>query len=177
MTKEELIKEHDENRRMLVKKYGAYWYFISQDVLTLIKLEKMFENKGYVTKRKQFESMFRFYADIYNGDKCIASIQNIGTYPAIEFFEGCKEYAKEFVNEECIIAPIPGIHRVLDWHEVEEEKYHMLAGGQTILHVKPFVFTCEEVDEFLIGIHKDQNKVDEAIEKSIRETPQSMKEI
>lgn len=129
------------------------------NVLGLSKIEKLVEAKGFTTNRISIDRSA--YTEIHFNNKIVGIIEATGNFPTVTFDKGCRKHAEKFLKDDDVIAPIKGIHRILDWHDVKKEKMHCLAGGQTVLHFKPFDFSVEYVGKFL----KD-TKLDSVIEKS-----------
>ncbi len=71
-------------------------------------------------------------------------------FPSIQLHKRKRKFAKKF-KTDLLIKPIKGVHRVLDWHTVSGYE-HRLAGGQTVLHGTPSVFTKELMDEWIIKL-------------------------
>lgn len=63
-------------------------------------------------------------------------------------------------KSDLVIEPIEGVHRVLGWHEIEG-KYHILAGGQIVLHFIPMDITEEIAEKFFKGNKISQKMIDE----------------
>jgi hypothetical protein len=148
MTKEEYMKKHDEIRNAIVEKYGDFMYFMIVGLFDIIELEKICEEQGWITKRKNFTDSYQIYSVIYDGDTVIGHIESIG-FPSIEFCKKKRKYAEKIKNNPIFIKPIIGLHRVLDWHTVRG-KFHCLAGGQTILHSIPIEISDDKIQDFII---------------------------
>ena len=153
LTSEQFMDRYNEIKKPIVDHFGAYLYFLSSNVLNLNELEKMVEKQGFETERKQYQdNSMSFYTDIKRNGKIVGNI-SVQVFPSIEWYKGSQKYAKLFVDEPLCIKPLPGVHRVLDWH-TKRGKFHVLAGGQTVLHFLPFELTVDTVTTFLnrIGI-------------------------
>lgn len=148
MTKEEYINHYDEIRNTLFEKYGKFFGYLIIDVFNILHMEKACEEVGLTTKRSHYnKESFQFYSEIYDKEKLIGIISNQGT-PEIQFLNRCRKYTKLIERRNDIIEPIDGVHRVLRWHTVKG-KYHILAGGETVLHFLPVKITDEDAIDFL----------------------------
>lgn len=76
--------------------------------------------------------------------KVIGTAECQATFPSITFDKGQRRHAKIFEKEPEFIAPIKGVHQLLDWHTVKG-KLHCLSGGQTVLHLEKVEPTDEEI--------------------------------
>lgn len=121
-------------------------------------------------KRIKNEHHHSAHTEVYFNDKQIAYVEIMGNFPSITFEKGYRKHAMNFIAEDYVIAPIVGVHRILDWHEVKKGKMHCLAAGQTVLHLKPFNFTVSEVGAWL-----QETGLEKMIEKSKETTPNALK--
>lgn len=145
MTKEEFMTRHEEFKNRLCEKYGAFLYFLATDILNINYAEKICQIAGFTTERKG--ELGNVYSLLKYNDEVIGSIY-LREFPLIELFKRKRKFAKKLQSHPDIIAPIEGIHGVLEWHTVKG-KLHCLAGGETVLHLIPLNITNEMMDEFL----------------------------
>lgn len=170
--KEKYLKRFYEIKNRVVKKYGAYLYFLIADIINICAIEKVVEDAGFTTKRINLKENGLTYSEVYKGDKHIASIQGGYGFATIEFVPRNKGLARKLSKNELFIEPIKGVHRVLDWHEVED-KMHILAGGEIVLHAIPNELsdeTCKDffkdfTDEMIENIKK---KEEETLSEGVR---------
>jgi len=156
LTKEEYIARQDMIHNPIIEKYGLIIHYLLADVFNISAMEKICENLGYTTVRVKYEmDKFSFYSQLYFGKKLIGTISNQGL-PSIELYKRNKKHAAIISKDDKFITPIKGIHRVLDWHEVQG-KYHILANNEIVLHFLPVVIDEEMITEFLnkTGLSKD----------------------
>ena len=157
-TKKEFIEYYEGIKARLCEKFGSYLYFLSNDIITLNTIEEKVSSLGYGVERKHNSGIY--YTTITWEEKEIGVINIQGSFPSIEVFKGNRtKHATKFAKLEGVIEPIMGIHRVLDWHEVKG-KFHILAGGETIIHFLPLDISVETVIDFLTKV-KMIDKVEE----------------
>lgn len=146
MTKEEYITLYKNIQEPIVEKYGSFLYFLINDIVSVRNMETICEKYGFTTERVVEPRCV--YSKLFYNSKLIGCISTNQGSPSIEFNKRCRKYSRMLIGCEEIIEPIEGIHRILEWHDVEG-KLHKLAGGQTILHFKPFEITEDEMIRFL----------------------------
>ena len=133
----------------LIKKY-QFVYLLINDIININNAEELIIKYGFTVKRvTECFPKDRFYSEIFSNNKLVGFIDLQG-FPHI-IFEPRKRkliIVSKIMNDELIIKPINGIHRILDWHNVKN-KMHCLAGGQTILHLAPIVLTEEIIKEYI----------------------------
>jgi hypothetical protein len=147
MTKDEFMSYVDGIKNPLYTKYGAFLWYLANDVLTIGYLETICENMGFTTERAQLPETYTVYSKLLKDGKEIGIISNQG-FPTIELYNRCRKYSKLIVKSKETIEPIKGVHRVLEWHTVKG-KLHILAGGQTVIHFLPLNITDDEMVKFL----------------------------
>jgi len=148
MTKENFMSRWNNIKNPLCEKYGVLLYFLASDVINISHMEKVCEEMGYKTKRKQFEGAPTMaFSEIYHEDKHIGNIDNQGL-PSVQIYKRNGKHATKISAHETIIEPIKGVHRILDWHTTKG-KFHKLAGGEIVLHFLPVDITDEIMNDFL----------------------------
>lgn len=149
MTKEEYIKYYYDIKNNIIEKYSMCFGYLIIDIYNILKIEKVFEELGFITKRKTYTDspLSEFYSEIYDKEKLIGII-SINGVPQVRLLNRCRKYAKLIEKREDVIEPIEGIHRILRWHTIKG-KYHILAGGETVLYFLPVKITDEEAIDFL----------------------------
>lgn len=162
MTKEEFLTRFNNIKNPLCDKYGGFLYFLASDVLNISHMEKVCQSYGYTTNRVRYGSG-SFYSEIKYNEKIIGAIENQGGFPSIEIYNRQRKHAKIISENETVIKGIKGVHGILDWHTTKG-KFHILAGGQTVLHFLPLDITDEMMIDFLTKT-KLINHVDEFKEK------------
>jgi hypothetical protein len=143
MKKEEFLKIYYDNNELISKKTSQYFYNIIHNIFNINNLREYVESKGYTTKRCTVN--MEAYDEIYFGDKNIGYIK-CSIFPEIYLNKGCRRHGKGL--SEKAIAPIVGVHRVLEWHDIKQ-KLHCLAGGQTVLYFNEVEISDEEIDDFV----------------------------
>lgn len=151
MTKDEFMTQHEECKHRLCEKYGGFLYYLATEILNINHVEKICEEAGFTTERKHERVQDQVVGNVYsilkyNGQE-IGHIYLRG-FPLIELFNRKRKFSKKLQSHPDIIAPIEGVHGVLEWHTVRG-KLHCFAGGQTVLHFIPINITNEMMDEFL----------------------------
>ena len=131
----------------LIEKYSIV-YFLVRDVLNINKCEDIIKEFGFTVKRitKDYKDRGILYSEVFYNEKEVACIDLQG-FPTIMFHKRQRKLAKLIINHTDVIAPIPGIHRILEWHSVKNKKLQCLAGGQTIMHILPVELTEEILDD------------------------------
>ena len=81
-------------------------------------------------------------------------------FPSIELLKRNKKHAIKISKSNLVIEPIKGVHRVLEWHETEG-KFHILAGGEIVLHFIPVDITIEMAQKFFEKNKITQDIIDE----------------
>jgi hypothetical protein len=148
MTSEEFILKYNRWKDPLIKEYGEYLYFLASDVV-IYEIEAKVENLGYKTVRKKIHT--NTFSDILFDGKVIGTIENVGL-PTIMVNRGFRtEHARKFSKLDGVIEPIQGVHRILEWHEVEG-KLHKLAGGETIINFMPYEISLEYMRKFSVNM-------------------------
>ncbi len=145
MNKQEFLKINDSQQKRISEKYGVFMYFMISNLFNVNTLSKIVEEKGYKTERITIHGTA--YDEIYHNNKRIGRIECVGSYPQIIFEKRCRQHAKKFA--EYAITPIKGVHRILDWHDVKENKLHCLARGETVLHFQSPDISNEKIDKFI----------------------------
>ena len=147
MTKEEFLVYNDSIKTPHCAKYGAFLWFLANDILTINHIENICEKMGFTTERVRIPQTYSVYAKLFKDGKEIGTISNQGL-PTIELYNRCRKYSKLIVKSKETIEPIEGVHRVLAWHTVKG-KLHILAKGQTVIHFLPLNITDEDMVDFL----------------------------
>jgi len=171
MTKNEYMKIHDRVHNTLTKKYGSMLYFLCVDILNLSQMEKVVHNLGYKTIRKKID--YTPYDILYHNDKEIGKLVPCVGFPSIELKKRNKKHARIISKSELVIEPIIGVHRILDWHEVDG-KFQILAGGEIVLNFIPVDITIEMAEKFFKDSKISQSMIDEI--KSNQPTDEELNE-
>ena len=134
--------------KSLMDKYKLA-YFLVSDVIHINKLETLVEKYGFTVERqdKDYLTSHVLWSKVLFEDKIVGHIDLQG-FPSIEFHKRKRKLAAIVVKDDMVIAPIEGIHRILDWHTVKG-KMHCLVGGETVLHVLPDEMTEEVMTEWI----------------------------
>lgn len=157
MTKEEFLTKTESNRKALVDEFGAFVYFLATCVMSLSKVEQFIEAKGFTTKRvPSGTSALEVYTQVRFDGKYVADIRSTGNFTTINFHNHCRKFAEKLVRENWVMAPIKDVHRILDWHDIKKDKMQCLAGGETVLHVEPFLFTVDQVQKFVVDMNLEE---------------------
>lgn len=145
MTKEEFRNKYGFNFK-LADKYG-FIYLTIDAIVTINRLEKLVEAAGFTVKRitKYFNINGVLYSEIYYNEKIVGTIDLQG-FPSIIFDKGKRKLASLIEENELVIPPIKGVHRILEWHTVKGKR-HCLAGGETVLHCLPTEMTEDFIKE------------------------------
>jgi len=163
MTKEEFLTIFNNIKNPLCDKYGGFLYFLASDVINISHMEKVCQSFGYTTNRIRY--FHSFYSEIKFNEKVIGVIDNHGL-PSIKIYNKQRKHAKIISEHENIIEGIIGVHGILDWHTTKG-KFHILAGGETVLHFLPLNITDEMMIDFLTKTklidHVDEFKENEKI--------------
>lgn len=159
MTKQHLLKRHDEIKIRVCEKYGTRLYFLISNIFNVSKLENLVESFGYQTKRKN--QGHDIFSEIYENEKLIGIIESRVGWPTIEIFKfkGNKKIARKLAQSDIIIEPVKGFHRILDWHDVDG-KLQILGGGQIILNAISDLLDMDMCDKFLQDIKITQEMID-----------------
>lgn len=151
MKKQDFIEYYEGNKASLCEQFGAYLYFLSNEIITLSTIEERVSSLGYEVERKHSRNCNSYYTIIKWEGKEIGVI-DIQGFPSIEIYKGNRiKHATKFAKLEGTIEPIKGVHRILDWHDVKG-KFHILAGGETIIHFLPLDLSTDTVIDFLTKV-------------------------
>ncbi len=133
---------------LLMKKYTMSYLIVSA-IANIVRCEKILTDLGFTVERntEHFNTIGILFSKVFWNGEEVGSI-DIQGFPAIEFNKKKRHLAARLEDSEFVIAPIKGIHRVLDWHTTSG-KMHKLAGGQTVMHVEPVWFTEESFQEWV----------------------------
>ena len=137
--------------KSLMDKYNLA-YFLVSDVIHINKLEALVEKYGFAVERqdKDYLTTNVLWSKVLFENKIVGHIDLQG-FPSIEFYKRKRKLAALVAKDDMVIAPIEGIHRILDWHTVKN-KMHCLAGGETVLHVLPEEMTEEIMVEWVVKL-------------------------
>jgi len=86
----------------------------------------------------------RLYTLLKMDGKTVGEMRCTGVFPEIMIDRRKRKYAKIAAQLEGAIAPIKGVHSVLEWHTIKEKKLHCLAGGETLIHLRPLKLSVED---------------------------------
>lgn len=162
MTKDEFINRYETNRDMIInhfdkkddEHYSYMIYMMASMIFNITYMEELVEKLGYTTKRRQLSDKWTCVSDIYHNDEQIGVISCL-VYPEIMMYKGHKGISKEISKDVNALVPIEGHHRILDWHDVED-KLHLLAGGEIVIHFLPLELSIEKVEKFVNNTKLDQ---------------------
>ena len=142
----EEFKKRYSLKTELIEKYSIVYLLIS-DVLNINRCESIVKTFGFSVERitKDYKERGILYSKVFYNEKEVAYIGLQG-FPTITFHKRQRKLAKLIVNHTDVISPIPGIHRILEWHSVKDKKLHCLAGGETVIHVLPAELNMEILD-------------------------------
>lgn len=149
MTKKEFMKEHDEQSSALTKEFGSYFYFLGSEILNLSYYERELENLGFEIERITKNGPMNLYTILKMDGKTVGNLRCTGAFPEVMIDKRKRKYAKIIAQLENAIAPIKGVHSVLEWHTIKDKKLHCLAGGQTLIHLKPLKISVEDFQEWI----------------------------
>ena len=136
MLKQDFLKEHNKHSDSIIEEFGNFIYFMSTEVISLSVIEKEIESIGYTTKRITDTGVLTLYTEVYFENKLIGILSISGTFPEINVLKRNRKHARAIAQLLSAIEPVKGVHRILDWHDIKEEKLHCLANGSTIVHFK-----------------------------------------
>lgn len=146
----ERFKEMFSSRTYLQDKFGLAYYLVS-DVININKAEELVTKYGYTVERQTDDYVSRYFlwSKVFYDGKLVGAIDLQG-FPSIEFSKRTRKIItnSNITQDDLVIKPIIGIHRILDWHTVKG-KMHCLAGGETILHLMPTELTDELIQEWV----------------------------
>ena len=136
----------------LIKKYGIHAYLLIQNIIDINNAEKLLENSGFTVKRitDKYIKTGLMFSEIYYQDKLVGEIDLQG-FPSIMFYKRKRKLVSLIKENDLIMKPIKGVHRILDWHTVKGNM-HCLAGGETVLHCIPTIMTEELIEEWIIKL-------------------------
>jgi hypothetical protein len=162
VNKIEFLEKVESQRERIHKRYGSFMYYFIVDLFNINYISQLIEtNKDYKTVRISSRLSMVSYDEIYYQDNLIGTVRCMGSFPEVTFYKNYRKHALKF--KEHAIAPIMGVHRVLEWHEIKSEKLHCLAGGETILHFMPIEINNKKIDSFI-----KENKLEKLLGESLR---------
>src|ERR1043165_7589643 len=105
-------------KRDLMAKYGLA-YLIVDAIVNINRCEAMLEERGFTVRRvtEHFDRGLLYSVVLMNGVE-VGQIDLQG-FPSVEFVKGKRHVAALIEDCDLVIAPIPTIHRILDWHTVK----------------------------------------------------------
>lgn len=168
---------YNERQNRISEKYGLYLYYLIQSIFNVNHLEELVEEQGYEVKRIKDYWPHALYSEILFDGKMIGTLHG-DVIPNITIDRRQRtRHARPLVNAiDELTTPTKGIHRILEWHEVEG-KMHKLAGGETVLYIDPVEISNEEIDDFLTktGLIDKVEQFKEEDKKALQDLKETLK--
>lgn len=140
------IEKFEEQQKRIVDTYGAYMYYLIINIFNVNYMSSIFDDiDDYTTVRKTTTTK-EIYDELFYKGTHIGHISS-SVFPCIEFYKKYRKHAKMFAKYA--IEPIPGYHRILEWHDIKYKKMHCLAGGETVLHFDFADISNDDIDKFI----------------------------
>jgi hypothetical protein len=155
MTKDEFYEQHNEIRDRVTEKYGSALYYLANSVINNSKIEQVLEAEFGLSCVRESIGTFMAISQIYDGETHIGCISNgcIG-FPEVLFYGHDRmDLVKEISKNDLFIKPTKGIHRILEWHDVED-KLQVLA-NDVVIYSQPCDLSNKDCENILKEIPQD----------------------